>query len=70
MSWRPDRGCRAVAARPGLASAPATASQARGDPGRVQVNVYDVAGRKVGRGVCFVRSSVQKGAGRVVVLRD
>jgi hypothetical protein len=63
--------------------------------GRVQVNVYDVAGRKVrtladrifpageqelrwdgtddagnkvGRGVYFVRSSVQKGTGRIIVL--
>jgi flagellar hook assembly protein FlgD len=63
--------------------------------GRVQVNIYDVAGRRVrnladrvfpagehvlewdgsddaggrvARGVYFIRSSVQKGAGRIIVL--
>ncbi len=66
-------------------------------PGRVQVSIYDVAGRKirnladrvfpagetpiqwdgtddggtkVGRGVYFVRTSVQKGSGRIIVLSN
>jgi flagellar hook assembly protein FlgD len=78
-----------------MRSGPATVRLGIAQSGRVQVNIYDVAGRKirtladrffpagelelrwdgsddagnkVGRGVYFVRSSVQKGTGRIIVL--
>jgi len=74
---------------------PSTVRLGIAQQGRVQVNIYDVAGRrvrtladrvfpageqelqwdgtddagnKVGRGVYFVRSSTQRGAGRIIVL--
>jgi flagellar hook assembly protein FlgD len=78
-----------------MRNGPATVRLGIAHTGRVQVNVYDVAGRqvrkladrlfpegetslawdgtddtgtKVPRGVYFVRTSVQSGAGRIIVL--